>query len=201
MSHPAQQGNEPPSYQPLSTSNDDRASFQRRAERQQPSKAMADQALIQHDSMLSPVSSEPNSPTSPIPPPHRHAHQRPWPTDTGYNPSPTSQTPPGADTFGDQAGGGTAGIAMGVASANARESGGEAMRSLQTPGKIYETGYVGQPHISLAHCNNTYNSTLLMTQLHQIMIGEESSSTNIKTPCLSELHQRQSPTVRPLETV
>lgn len=93
------------------------------------------------DTIVSPLSSEVNSPISPpsipIPPLHGDASCRPCSLDSAAHhnsiqPSVTNTTP-GADNFGEQAGGGIAGIAMGVASANARESGLEAMRRIQNP--------------------------------------------------------------------
>lgn len=85
---------------------------------------------------LSPVSS---LSTSPAPPPHIQTHDRHWPQEPGYRNSDRtsySVTTPGADNFGEQAAGGIAGIALGVASANERESGIEAMRNIHGPSKI-----------------------------------------------------------------
>lgn len=73
-----------------------------------------------------------SSPDAPAPPPHRDVEGRLWGQELGYNPSQQSNITPGADNFGEQASGGIAGIAMGVADHNARESGLEAMRN--TPG-------------------------------------------------------------------
>jgi len=69
---------------------------------------------------------------APPPPPHRDVEGRVWGRELGYTTSHASNITPGADNFGEQASGGIAGIAMGVADANARESGLEAMRN--TPG-------------------------------------------------------------------
>ena len=67
-------------------------------------------------------------------PPHRDAEGRFWGRELGYTNSVSqhSNVSPGADNFGEQAAGGIAGIAMGVADTHARESGLEAMRN--TPG-------------------------------------------------------------------
>jgi exo-beta-1,3-glucanase (GH17 family) len=65
----------------------------------------------------------------PAPPPHRGQESRPWGQDSGYDNDPIS---PGADNFSEHASGGMVGLARGVADANARESGIEAMRN--TPG-------------------------------------------------------------------
>ncbi|KAL2062504.1 hypothetical protein VTL71DRAFT_6770 [Oculimacula yallundae] len=67
----------------------------------------------------------------PPPPPHRDAEGRVWGRELGYTASHSNITP-GADNYSEHAAGGIAGIAMGVADQNARESGVEAMRN--TPG-------------------------------------------------------------------
>lgn len=90
-----------------------------------------DEAEQEYD-RLSPASS---LLTSPVPPPHKESHGRNWPQEPDYrdsNRTSFSVTTPGADNFGDQAAGGIAGIALNVASANARESGIEAMRNIQS---------------------------------------------------------------------
>ncbi|CZT52484.1 related to glucan 1,3-beta-glucosidase precursor [Rhynchosporium secalis] len=70
---------------------------------------------------------------APPAPPHCDAEGRVWGTELGYTSHGTaSNITPGADNYGESAAGGIAGIAMGVADANARESGVEAMR--YTPG-------------------------------------------------------------------
>lgn len=80
---------------------------------------------------------------SPIPPPHRDARGRHWPQDPiqRYSTRTTqSVTTPGADNFSEEAAaGGIAKVALGVAAANARESGIEAMRRIQNPGKLFFT--------------------------------------------------------------
>jgi exo-beta-1,3-glucanase (GH17 family) len=63
---------------------------------------------------------------------HRDAQGRYWGQELGYSNSIASNTTPGADNFSEQAAGGIAGIALGVADAHARESGLEALR--HTPG-------------------------------------------------------------------
>jgi hypothetical protein len=74
------------------------------------------------------------SSSPPPPPPHRDVPGRIWGDHLGYinYSAPQSLTTPGADNFGDQAAGGIAGIAIGVADANQRQSGVNAMR--YTPG-------------------------------------------------------------------
>lgn len=73
-------------------------------------------------------------------PPHAGQQQQQYFGREPYNTtSMASSTTPGADNFGQQAGGGIAGIAMGVADNRPRESGMEAMRS------IPEYGVDGRP--------------------------------------------------------
>ena len=75
---------------------------------------------------------QPVSPENPPMPLHRDPQGRYWGQELGYSNSMASNTTPGADNFSEQAAGGIAGIAMGVADAHARESGLEALR--HTPG-------------------------------------------------------------------
>ncbi len=75
---------------------------------------------------------QPISPDNPPVPMHRDPQGRYWGQELGYSNSMASNTTPGADNFSEQAAGGIAGIAMGVADAHARESGLEALR--HTPG-------------------------------------------------------------------
>ncbi|PMD14310.1 glycoside hydrolase family 17 protein [Hyaloscypha hepaticicola] len=90
---------------------------------------------------VSPVS-PPRLTTSP---PHRDAEGRLWGRELGYadrDSNPYDIVTPGADNFSEQASGGLAGIARGVADAHARESGLEAMRN--TPGydpRMEQTGF------------------------------------------------------------
>lgn len=84
---------------------------------------------------------EPDQP--PNPPPHRVANGSSWNQGPGYppqiqRPPPHSNITPGADNFGEAAGGGMAGIAYTVAERNARESGLEAMRGLGYPQQTYQ---------------------------------------------------------------
>ena len=78
-------------------------------------------------------------------PPHRDAEGRLWGRELGYaerDSNPYEIVTPGADNFSEQASGGLAGIARGVADAHARESGLEAMRN--TPGydpRMEQTGF------------------------------------------------------------
>ncbi|KFY30664.1 hypothetical protein V494_08079 [Pseudogymnoascus sp. VKM F-4513 (FW-928)] len=73
-------------------------------------------------------------------PPHASHQQQQYFNREPYNTtSMVSSTTPGADNFGQQAGGGIAGIAMGVADNRPRESGMDAMRS------IPEYGVDGRP--------------------------------------------------------
>lgn len=92
-----------------------------RQERQQQNDAPLNAEDLEYD-RYSPVS---ELSISPVPPPHREPMNR----------NSVRTTTPGADNFGDQAAGGIAGIALGVASANERQSGLEAMRNIQGPGK------------------------------------------------------------------
>jgi exo-beta-1,3-glucanase (GH17 family) len=91
---------------------------------------------------------QPISPISPAVPPHRDPQGRYWGQELGYSNSMASNTTPGADNFGEQAGGGISGIALSVADANARESGLEAVRSLP--------GYHQQHDDPMAY-NNQHN--------------------------------------------
>ncbi|KAL3422663.1 endo-beta-glucanase [Phlyctema vagabunda] len=68
----------------------------------------------------------------PPPPQHRTKEGRAWGKDPIHTTSAYSNVTSGADNFGDQAQGGMTGLAYGVADANARESGMDAMRN--TPG-------------------------------------------------------------------
>lgn len=72
----------------------------------------------------------PISSVSPPVPPHRDPQGRHWGQELGYSNSMASNITPGADNYGEQAAGGIAGIALGVADANARESGLEAVRNI-----------------------------------------------------------------------
>lgn len=83
----------------------------------------------------------------PAPPPHRDAEGRLWGRELGYANDPNIT--PGADNFGEQAAGGMVGLALGVADANARESGLEAMRN--TPG--YDPAMEVGGASSLEHTN------------------------------------------------
>ena len=77
----------------------------------------------------------PSAQHAPSPAPRlRDAEGRAWDRQLGYSNSLSqhSNITPGVDNFGEQAAGGIAGIAMGVADTHARESGLEAMRN--TPG-------------------------------------------------------------------
>ncbi|PBP23433.1 endo-beta-1,3-glucanase [Diplocarpon rosae] len=65
---------------------------------------------------------------APAPPPHRDAEGRIWGQELGYTDSQLNITP-GADNFDETAADGIAGVAMGVADANARGGGLEPMRN------------------------------------------------------------------------
>lgn len=88
------------------------------------------------------------NPAGPPPPPHRETQGRNLGSRTAYTDSAYSNVTPGVDNFGEQAAGGIAGIAMGVADTHARESGLEAMRN--TPGyrsnEMDEDTYNDVPH-------------------------------------------------------
>ncbi|KAH9218215.1 glycoside hydrolase superfamily [Leptodontidium sp. 2 PMI_412] len=101
---------------------------------------------------------QPANPAPPAPP-HRDAEGRVWGRELGYTTSHASNITPGADNFGEQASGGIAGIAMGVADANARESGLEAMRN--TPGSGQERElYEDSPYMPPAPRNEPSSSSL-----------------------------------------
>jgi exo-beta-1,3-glucanase (GH17 family) len=74
-------------------------------------------------------------PAGPPPPAHREAQVRHWGPQPAYTDSAYSNVTPGVDNFGEQAAGGIAGIAMGVADTHARESGLEAMRNTPAYGQ------------------------------------------------------------------
>ncbi|RFU24077.1 hypothetical protein B7463_g12260, partial [Scytalidium lignicola] len=96
----------------------------------------------------------PSAQRDPVPPLHRDSEGRYWGQEIGYVPATSSihsNITPGADNYSERAAGGIAGIAMGVADAQPRESGLEAMRN--TPGlaandpRAYDAGYPLQdPH-------------------------------------------------------
>jgi exo-beta-1,3-glucanase (GH17 family) len=93
------------------------------------------------------------NPVGPTPPLHRQAQGRNWgPHPAAYTDSSFSNVTPGVDNFGEQASGGIAGIAMGVADTHARESGLEAMRN--TPGyasnEAHPDSYTDVPYPSQA---------------------------------------------------
>ena len=116
-----------PPHSPLSPSAHPDSSFNRlRAARRYSRDRDQSQPLQNYGDPVIPVLAPPN------PPPHRDTEGRYWGRELGYTNSAYSNITPGVDNFGEQAGGGIAGIAMGVADANARESGLEAMRN--TPG-------------------------------------------------------------------
>ena len=97
-----------------------------------------------------PIARKPISPSGPVPPPappHRDAEGRVWGRELGYTNSTMSNITPGADNFGEQAAGGIAGIALGVADTHARESGLDAMRNMPgyNPNQMHRQSYQDSP--------------------------------------------------------